>query len=260
MSRRSSRGGAEGERFLRQLAHRIRAGRLELRVFADRMVFSLVDERRSRHDDACRRRVACDRCEQVMRAAHVHREGRAEAIPRAARLRVTRQVIHEIGRRLDDRAIDAAGVQHVNGMPGAWCALRLVMAAAVRPGDQTRVGRGEKIEEMAAGKARRARHEDRLRHGRLALQMTVLRLVVGAVLGVLLLDRAPPPIVVRGTTSTVSASPSSNAHRRRPSQLAQLRRVERIAAIVAGPIGHRPNQRCRALGQRRGCGSRDRCS
>ena len=76
-------------------------------------------------------------------------------------------MIDQIGRRLSDRAIDSVSVEDVNGVPDARCVLWLVMAASMRPGDQARVRRGQKVEEVAAGKARGPRHQYGLWHWRL---------------------------------------------------------------------------------------------
>ena len=52
----------------------------------------------------------------------------------------------------------------------------------------------------------------------------------------------------RGTSATVSRRPSSNVCRGAPAELAaDLRRVDRVAPIVAGPIGHERLQRAIAV-------------
>src|ERR1051325_1429115 len=70
----------------------------------------------------------------------------------------------------------------------------------------------------------------------------VLALVVLAELGVLVLDRPPPPLVVAVPPDGFCEAVVERLARP-PAQRPQLPGVERIAAIVAGTVGHRLDQR-----------------
>src|SRR6185503_1830482 len=70
----------------------------------------------------------------------------------------------------------------------------------------------------------------------------VLALVVLAELGVLVLDRPPPPLVVAVPRDSFREALFERLPRP-PAERLQLRGVERVAAIVAGTIGHRLDQR-----------------
>src|SRR5690349_16399563 len=72
----------------------------------------------------------------------------------------------------------------------------------------------------------------------------VLRLVVLAVLGVLILDRTPPPLVVAIPADGFRQS-FLEGFLRLPPQRLQLGRIQRIASIVPGPISDRLDQRWR---------------
>ena len=73
-------------------------------------------------------------------------------------------MVDHIGRCRGHGAVHVPGVEHVNGVPVARRVLRLVMASAVGPGNQARIGGGKKIEKMAAGKPGGAGHENGVRH------------------------------------------------------------------------------------------------
>src|SRR3954471_5602106 len=75
-----------------------------------------------------------------------------------------------------------------------------------------------------------------------ASAVPVLALVVLAVFGVFVLDRPPPPLVLAIPVHGLR-EPFLEAHRRLPAERFQLRRVERVAAIVSLPIGHRFHER-----------------
>src|SRR6187455_2183718 len=70
----------------------------------------------------------------------------------------------------------------------------------------------------------------------------VLRLVVGLERGVLFPDRAPPPLVLPVPGDRLGQA-LLEVVLRAPAEPLQLRGVERVAAIVAGPIADRLDQR-----------------
>src|SRR5664280_2201418 len=70
----------------------------------------------------------------------------------------------------------------------------------------------------------------------------VLLFVVAAELAVVVLDRPPPRLVLRVPAHGLG-KPTLERHQRRPPQVAQLRRRERVAAVVADAVGDRVDQR-----------------
>src|SRR5262245_24619274 len=95
---------------------------------------------------------------------------------------------------------------------------------------------------MAAGKAGRTSDQHRTVRNRrcchgLLLARAVLRLHVRLVRRVLFLDGAPPPLVV---AIPLDGLPQSllERHLWGPAGRAQLARVEAVAPVVPGPVGH----------------------
>src|SRR6266567_3080779 len=70
----------------------------------------------------------------------------------------------------------------------------------------------------------------------------VLALVILAELGILVLDRTPPPLVLAVPRHRFGESPIEG-HFRSPADGLELRGVERIPSIVPGPVCHRPDER-----------------
>ena len=96
------------------------------------------------------------------------------------------------------------------------------------------------VEQVAARKSGRARNERLASHGKSG-SVAVLTLVVLAEFRVFVLDR-PPPALVLPVPRDRLGEPLVEGRARPPPDGLELRRVERVAPIVARSIGHGPDQ------------------
>src|SRR5260221_7735663 len=93
----------------------------------------------------------------------------------------------------------------------------------------------EPCEQMTARESGRAGDEGKGSHQAVSGAVAVLRLVILAELRVAVLDRPPPPLVLLVPGDGVG-EPLLEAVLRPPPEGLELRRVERIPPVVAGPV------------------------
>ena len=144
--------------------------------------------------------------------------------------------------RADSIAARTAGtVEQVHGRPvdaGARCA---VLSAGPRPRQHREPFGGQPIEQMTAREPRGAGDERKTRH-RHSGTVAVLVLVVLLEGGVLVLDGPPPRLVVEIPPHGLG-EPLLEVGPWTPAERRDLRRVERVPAIVPRPIRHGSDER-----------------